>query len=118
MADDVGGVEHHLREASGLDRAKLALQRTGQGDGIHAEMVEIHGASCDTTSSKVTPPRYGCVSAPLSLGCTAPRSMKTMPRSFSARVAAAISGAPRPTRTRPSSQRISSAPGGGSMSCR
>src|SRR6185295_20408113 len=74
MADDVGGVEHHLGEAGAADGAQLRLQRAGRRDGIHAEVVEVH---FETTSSKVTPPRYTCVSAPLSLGCTEPRSMNT-----------------------------------------
>src|SRR5213075_147457 len=107
MADDIGRVQHYLREAARLDGTELRLQRSGRRDRVHPEMIQVHLL---TTSSKVTPPRYTWVSAPLSLGCTEPRSMKTTPRSLSALVAAGMSGAPRPTRTSPSSQWISSDP--------
>jgi hypothetical protein len=60
VARDVGGHQHHLRKAGVLHRAQLGLQRSRHGDGVHAEMVEVHGGyapSLLTTSSKVTPPR-------------------------------------------------------------
>src|SRR4029077_9212101 len=81
VADDVGGVQHDLREARLAHRLEFGLQRAGQGDGVHSKMIQIH--KLPTTSSKVTPPRYTWVRAPLSLGCTAPWSTKTMPRSCS-----------------------------------
>src|SRR5882672_3012718 len=115
MADDIGGVEHHLGETRAANGMQLRLQRSRRRDRVHTEVLEVH---FETTSSKVTPPRYTCVNAPLSLGCTEPRSMNTRPRFCSALVAAGTSGAPSPTRTRPSSQWISSEPGGGSISCR
>jgi len=56
MADEVGGIQHHLREPCGLDRAQLGFQRARQRDRVHPEMIEVH-ARCEATSSKVTPPR-------------------------------------------------------------
>src|SRR5258708_37808594 len=100
MADDVLRGEHDLREARLAHRAQLGLQRPRQRDGVHPEVIKVHLRSL-CTSSNVTPPRYGWVSAPFSLGCTAPRATNTMPRACSARTAAGTSAAPRPTRTTP-----------------
>src|SRR4051812_45289697 len=118
MPGEIVGIQHHLGEPRGTHRVELGLERARQRDGVHAEVIQVHGLSLLTTSSKVTPPRYTWVSAPFSLGCTGPRSTNTTPRSFSALVAAGTSGAPRAMRTSCSSQWISSDPGGGSISCR
>ena len=42
MADNIGGVQHDLRESRRLHRAQLRLQRPRERDRIHAEMVKIH----------------------------------------------------------------------------
>src|SRR6185503_8119085 len=96
MADDVGRVEHDLREARLAHRLQLRLERPGEGNGVRPEVIQVHGLP--TTNSKVTPPRYTWVRAPLSLGCTAPWSTNTTPRSCSAFTAFGTSGAPKPTR--------------------
>jgi hypothetical protein len=57
MPDEIGGVQHDLREPGALDRPQLGLQRPRERDGVHPEVVEVHGFACETTSSKVTPPR-------------------------------------------------------------
>src|SRR5918999_943389 len=118
MPGEIVRVQHDLREAGGSHRAQLGLERPREANGVHPEVIEIHCFRWLTTSSKVTLPRYTCVSAPFSLGCTGPRSTNTTPRSLRARVAAGTSGAPKPMRTNASSQCMSSEPGGGSMSCR
>jgi hypothetical protein len=43
MPGQVVGVQHHLRKAGVADRGQLGLQRTGQRDGVHPEVIEIHG---------------------------------------------------------------------------
>src|SRR4051812_18424245 len=65
MADDVGRVQHDLREAGLADRAQLRLERARRRDRVHAEVVQVHEPDRLTTSSKVTPPRYTWVRAPL-----------------------------------------------------
>jgi hypothetical protein len=57
MADDVGSVEHDLLEPGLAHRLQLGLERPGQGDGVHPEVIEIHDLTWLTTSSNVTPPR-------------------------------------------------------------
>ncbi len=57
MPDEVGGGEHDLGETGGANRAQLRLQRPGEGNRVHAEIVEVHGFRWLTTSSKFTPPR-------------------------------------------------------------
>ena len=62
MADDVARREHDLREPGRAHRPELRLERPGEGDRVHAEVIEVHarpgsGRRWLTTSSKVTPPR-------------------------------------------------------------
>ena len=40
-----------------LTRAQLGFERPRERDGVHAEVIEVHGFRWLTTSSKVTPPR-------------------------------------------------------------
>src|SRR5438067_208151 len=42
VADDVGRVEHDLREARFARGLQLRLERPGERDGVHAEVVEVH----------------------------------------------------------------------------
>ena len=72
MPDDVVGRDHHLREPGLAHRGELAFQRARQRRGVHPEVVEDHrgtrrrrGSSC--TSSNITLPSEGLVSAPRSL---------------------------------------------------
>ena len=63
MARDVARRDHDLREARLAHRPELRLERPGEGDRVHPEIVDVHRASPAqgsrwlTTSSKVTPPR-------------------------------------------------------------
>ena len=45
VSDDVARREHDLREARVAHRAELSLQRPGQRDRVHPEVVEVHAIS-------------------------------------------------------------------------
>src|SRR5206468_11686504 len=66
MANDVGGVQHDLGEARRPHRPELRLEGTGQGDRVHPEVIEIHGASRLAISSNLNPPGYAWAIAPSS----------------------------------------------------
>jgi hypothetical protein len=61
MPDEVLRRQHDLCESAFAHRAQLGLERPGERDGIHAEVVLVHadppGRKWLTTSSKVIPPR-------------------------------------------------------------
>src|SRR3954447_5931845 len=52
MARDVGRVQHDLREARLAHRAQLRLERPGERDRIHAEVIEIHSRNKTAWSAK------------------------------------------------------------------
>src|SRR6266480_1256972 len=51
MPDNVGGVQHDLRESRRLHRAQLRFQRACKGDRVHPEVIEVHGLRWLTTNS-------------------------------------------------------------------
>jgi hypothetical protein len=62
MSSDVGGGDHHLAETRQADRRELALERSRERRGIHAEVGEVHlrtatGCISLCTSSNITLPR-------------------------------------------------------------
>ncbi len=72
MADDVGRRDHHLREAGRARGGEPAFQRARERRGVDADVAVVHAPAASAagsawTSSNITPPSTGLVSAPRSL---------------------------------------------------
>ena len=113
------GVQHHLREAGVAHRAQLGLERPGERDRVHAEVVEVHGL-------QVTHDQLEGDAAEVDLGERA--LVARLHRAAVDEHDAALAAARAPPRARrarrgrrapgPPPSGSSSAPGGGSISCR